>query len=61
MTCYDFCMDRKTIILALTLTTGIILAVAGTYYQTIILGSFEYYLEDESTLSKPVHEYYAAP
>ncbi len=54
-------MDSKTIILAVTLTIGIILAIASTYYQTITLGSFEYYLEDESTLSKPVHEYYAAP
>ncbi len=42
-----FIMDSKTTALAFILFLGISLAVAGTYYQTIILEAFEYYTEEE--------------
>ncbi len=48
MSCYDFRMDTKTIVLAAVLSSSVVLAIVGTYYQTITLESFEYYTEDES-------------
>lgn len=45
-----FVMDTKTIALAFILFLGITLAVAGTYYQTVVLQAFEYYTEEETSL-----------
>lgn len=41
-------MDAKTTILLALLLLGLVLSVAGTYYQTIVLESFAVYTEGET-------------
>ncbi len=49
-----FVMDVKTITLSVLLVVALAIAVAGTYYQTIVLESFEYYQEEELDITQGV-------